>query len=285
MQQFVAARPGARGLSPALRQNRSVAAMEFALITPILLTFSLAVYDISRALLVWQQINNAAEAIVEAAEKLSVQSAPTGTATLTPAQIQQAMSTVYAQMPAIFPSRPTSPFSGIFAGPFGVTLSSVEFAPLCSPYAKTPCNSGNVPVQYPFTVWSSYLTLGTGNSHINLMVPQQNDPLLRPCSPDGKTEVLKAVPQFPNTVPEQFTDMADANLQTGNTRIVLVPQLVADVQYQFVPAFPLFSKLTFPRLTFIASAALPTPVGQTDAVVTLNGTGSNNPVACPPIAQ
>jgi hypothetical protein len=259
--------------------------MEFALITPILLTFSLAVYDISRALLVWQQINNAAEAVVESAEKLSVQNAPLGKATLTPAQIQQAMSTVYAQMPALFPGRTTTPYGGIFAGPFGVTLSSVEFAPLCSPYAKTPCNSSNVPRQYPFTVWSSYLTLGTGNPHINLMIPQQNDPLLRPCSPDGQKKVLKAVAQFPNTVPEQFTDMADANQQFGNQPIVLVPQLVADVQYQFVPAFPMFSKLMFPALTFIASAALPTPVGQTDAVVTLNGAGSDNPVACPPIAQ
>jgi hypothetical protein len=261
--------------------------MEFALAAPILLTLSLGVYDITRALLVWQQINNAAEAIVEAAEKLSLQNAPTGTATLSPAQIQQAMSTVYAQMPGLFPDRLTSPFGSIFLGPFGVTLSSVEFAPLCNPYAKLPCNSNNVPTQYPFTVWSSYLTLGSGNSHINLMVPQPNDPLLRPCSPDGQTHVLKPVAQFPNTVPDQFTDMVDANLQTGNKPIVLVSQLVADVQYSFVPAFPLFSKLMFSNLTFIASAALPTPVGQTDAVVTLvgNSQGNTNPVACPPIVQ
>lgn len=267
-------------LGAALAERRSIASVEFALIAPILLSISLASLDLSRALLVWQQVNDAAEAVVENAEKMSVTTNKDGlvVSALTPAAIQAAMSTIYAQMPGIFVSRPNSPFGGVFPGSFAVTLSSVAFTPLCNPNATptTPaCTLANVPPQSPVTVWSSYLTRGKGNTRINLnYTPEPNNPLLRPCGANA----MVARSQFPNTIPGQFTTMIDPTKVQGAPKMVLVPQLVADVQYNFVPLFSLvFGNVTIP---FVASAALPAPVGQTNSYVDLNGTGSDNPVYC-----
>jgi hypothetical protein len=272
------------GVAIALTERRSIASLEFALVAPVMLTLSLATYDITRALLVWQQVSDAAEAIVENAEKLSVTQDPqTGavTAELTPAQMQQAMSTIYAQMPGIFPGRPVSPLGGLFPGSFAVTLSSIEFAPLCDPNAKPACTLANNPLQLPFTVWSSFLTRGDDNGQINLIQqPNRDHPvLLRPCSPDGKTPVMQGVTQFPNTLPAQYATMMDPNVNPKNPAIILVPQLIADVQYTYTPSLSVF----FGPVTFVASAALPAPIGQTNQVVALNGPGSANPVACPAI--
>ena len=264
------------GVALALADRQSIASLEFALIAPILLTISLASLDLSRALLVWQQVNDAAEAVVENAEKMSVTTNQSGqvVSELTPAQIQAAMSTVYAQMPGSFGGRPNSPFGGVFPGSFAVTLSSVAFTPLCNPNATPACTLANVPKQLPVTIWSSYLTRGQGDARINLdYTPTPNDPLLRPCGG------LAAAKQFPNTLPLQFTTMIDpdAGLQ-GKPNMILVPQLVADVQYNFTPLFSLvFGNVT---ITFVASAALPAPVGQTNSYIDLNGTGSDNPVYC-----
>jgi Flp pilus assembly protein TadG len=270
----------AMGPGTALADRQSVAALEFALIAPILLTISLASLDLSRALLVWQQVNDAAEAVVENAEKMSVTTDMSGhvVSELTPAQIQAAMSTVYAQMPGIFVDRPNSPFGDVFSGSFAVTLSSVAFSPLCNPNATptTPaCTLANVQPQSPVTVWSSYLIRGKGDSRINLdTTPNLNNPLLRPCGANAMT----AKAQFPNTVPAQFTIMIDPTKKPGAPKMILVPQLVADVQYNFTPLFSLvFGNVTIP---FVASAALPAPVGQTNSYVDLNGTGADNLVYC-----
>jgi Flp pilus assembly protein TadG len=264
-----------------------VAAVEFALVAPILLTMSLAVFDIARALLVWQQIGNAAEAIVEAAEKLSVTPQPDGsvTASLTPTQMQTAMTTIYAQVPGL---NLGNPVGAIYPGSYSVTLSSVTFLPLCDPYptkTKPACTVANVGTQRPKLVWSSYLANSSGNivGGPSLNASPVPSPPLRPCGSDK----LKPVAQFPNTVPEQYTRMIDPAIappnQPANAPMILVPQLVADVQYTFTPAFGAFSGILSKKLTFVASATLPAPVGQVNQEVIINpnsGALPANVVSC-----
>jgi Flp pilus assembly protein TadG len=267
-------------------------------VAPVLLGLSLAVFDISRALLVWQQINNGAEAIVEAAEKLSVTTDPKNgqvMSSLTPASMQVAMTTIYAQVPGLNLGVVQG---AIYPGSFSVTLSSVAFLPLCNPYATysphyiPACTFANNPVQNPVLLWSTYLTKGAGPGSSLNANPTPNPPL-RPCADQTVTGApgpgMQGIAQLPDALPQQFYDMLDpaldpAQLQGG--RMILVPQLVADVQYVFTPTFSLIfgSSKSF---TFVATAALPAPIGQTNQETTLNPNGGSydettNPRACTP---
>jgi hypothetical protein len=67
----------------------------------------------------------------------------------------------------------------------------------------------------------------------------------------------------------------------GSATITLPPQLVADVQFVFVPTFHVF----VPQITFWASATLPAPLGSTSQEVSFSGpplTGGKtpNPLQC-----
>jgi hypothetical protein len=256
----------APGLVAALAERRSVAAMEFAMIAPAIATMALGVFDIGRALIVWQQLNDAAVAITEAAEVMSITTGTGGAATqLTAAQLQNAMTTIYAQIPGLN----LGAGNGMFPGAFSVTLSSVSFYPLCA--TAVSCGS----VQTPYTDWSSYLTSGG----VKLEQPPGTlaTSLLRPCYPTA----LVAVRQFPNQAPQQLQDMVNPLLVKNGATMTLAPQLVADVSYQFTPTFPFFVH----PVTLWASSALPAPFGGLSQQVALSPAGtytqSTNPEACP----
>jgi hypothetical protein len=286
-------RPAA-SVGVALTEQRSVAGLEFALVAPVLLTLSLAVFDISRALLVWQQINNSAEAVVEAAEKLSVTTDPnTGqvASTLTPTQMQLAMTTIYAQMPGLNLGVVQG---AIYPGAFAVTLSSIAFLPLCNPYPTyspqyvPACTWQNDPVQNPVLLWSTYLTKGAGAGS-SLNANPTPSPPLRACADQTVAGApgpgLQGIGQMPNSLPLQYYYMLDPALPPGG-HMILVPQLVADVQYVFTPAFSLIFGST-KSFTFVATASLPAPIGQTNQETTLNPNGASfdettNPRACSP---
>ena len=145
---------------------------------------------------------------------------------LSATQMQNAMSSIYAEMPWLNLGN----YTGLFQGPYQVTLSGVSFMPLCVPMQAVPCT-----VQIPKVIWSSYLTEGGSQ----LSAPQPGGPgsLYRPCGP------LIPVPQFPNN-PNQLKDMIDPDLiPGGKTDVILIPQVVADVIYTFTPTFPLLSAL------------------------------------------
>jgi Flp pilus assembly protein TadG len=277
-----------RGLAATLAERKSVVALEFAIVAPILLTLSLATFDIARALLIWQQINNAAEAVVEGAEKLSVTQLPNGSvaSSLTPVQMQTVMTTVYAQIPGLNLAIPTG---AAYPGSFSVTLSSVAFTPLCpNPQTGAVCTPAQIQQQAPVLIWSSYLTKGGGNGTSLNANPNPNPPL-RPCpdqtSPGAGGPGLQPVVQLTNSVPLEYAQMNDPDLVPGAAQIIRVPQLVADVQYSFTPAFAPFSKLFFKNLTFVATATLPAPIGSTNQQTTLNAPAgtyneSTNPRSC-----
>ena len=247
--------------------ERAVAGMEFAIIAPVVLLLVWGVWDIARALLAWEETYHAAEAVAQAAEKLSVTTYTTNgnkpVTALTAQQMQDAMTSIYAEMPWLNLGNGT----GLFTGSYSVTLSGVYFSPLC------PANpTNNCSVQTPYVLWSSNLTQGGSQ----LLLPPPNMPYLqdRLCNAP-----LKSVPQFPNNS-TQLLYMINPNTVPGGVQnINLIPQVVADVQLQFQPSFPLLSHFTY---TFWASASFPAPLGGDDQEILFDElhSGSNNVENC-----
>jgi hypothetical protein len=139
--------------------SSGVAAMEFAVTAPVLVLMIWGVYDVARALVAWEETTRAAEAIAQAAEKMSVTGntdATTGAPilALTSQRMQDAMTTIYAEMPFLGLGNSTGAFRGIFS----VTLSGVTYNPPCPASAQGP--SSCVMPQIPNVVWSAYLDQG-----------------------------------------------------------------------------------------------------------------------------
>jgi hypothetical protein len=227
-----------------LQTDRSaVAAVEFAIIAPVLVMLLGGVVDVTRALIAWQQTNEAARTIALAAEKLSVTSGQT-TNSLTATQIQAAMSSIYSVIPALKTGANTSQFL--------VSLSSIVYEPRCA----TSINCG---AQVPYVLWSSYLNEGPSN-----LVK----PILRPCG------VVASAATFPDTGNNWITMV----VPTSSLGTTLSPQVVADVAYGFTPWFNLFVGAR----TFYASSLMPAPLGDTSQEITFNSSaGSTAVYACP----
>jgi hypothetical protein len=232
------------------RGTGAIVSLEFALVAPILLTLALGAVDGARALLIWVEIHDAANAIAQAAEKLSLTTDPvTGAVTseLTADQMQQAMSVIYAEIPGLNLGNG----GGLFPGAFAVGLSSMTYAPLCG--SASGCGS-----QTATPLWTTYLTVGGGKLLQNWY---------RPCS-RGETQVA----QFPANASRVLV-MASP-VVAGGQAMTLAPQIIADVIYQFTPYFPIFLGAT----TFYATATLPAPVGGLDQTVALNTNASTGNV-------
>jgi Flp pilus assembly protein TadG len=235
--------------------------MEFAIAAPILLSLNLFVIDGARIFLIWRQVHNAALGIVAGAAKLSLTTDPTTgavTSLLTYDQMQQAMSTVFADIPGLNLGNG----GGLLPGSFAVTLSSIWYYPLCTQATITTCS----PTQVPFVRWSTYLNPSYVGAGPNLM-----SGVVRPCTGFA----LTAVASFPddNT---QYNVMIDPKLAAGgNPEITAPPQLVADVQYSFTPYYPIF----FKSYVFYASAASPAPIGGLDQTTEINTNAAMGNVA------
>jgi Flp pilus assembly protein TadG len=241
--------------------TRGVAAMEFAMVAPIMVLLLWGVYDVARALIAWEETVHSAQAVAQAAEKMSITNTFYGTGansgkpitSLTAQRMQDAMSTIYAEMPWLNLGNGT----GSLTGNYAVTLSGVVFSPVC-PATLT----GTCAPQTPTVIWSSYLTQGGAQL---LTTPTQANPLLRACGS------LTSVSAFPDNS-SQLLDMINPNkMPGGSTTINVIPQVVADVVYVFKPSFPLLSGRTF---TFYASATFPAPLGGDDQAIVLDATNS-----------
>jgi hypothetical protein len=172
--------------------------------------------------------------------------------------MQDAMSTIYAEMPWLNLGQG----NGAFTGSYAVTLSGVSFEKRC--VAQVP---NNCAPQTPNVLWSSYLSQGYGQ----LKAPPPNNPKLlwRLCGS------LKPVAKFPNDS-TQLTVMIDPNQVIGGvTNLIDIPQVVADVQFSYSPSFPLLSAFSY---TFYASATFPAPLGGDDQEIVydqLHSPGAN----------
>jgi len=242
-----------RSLHPTPGGRRAVASIEFAFIAPIMLTLTLCCIDASRAYLIWAQVHNAANAIAEAAAKMSITTNPTTgaiTSQLTADQMQQAMTVIYAEIPQLNQGNG----GGLFPDNIAVALSSVSYSPLCK--AATNCGT-----QTPFVVWSSYLSVGGASLY------QGYD---RPCGN------LQSLPQFKDNN-GNINEMASPVL-AGGTAMTLTPQLVADVVYSFHPFFWLLFGGVQQQTQIFASATMPVPIGGLTQVATFNTSGGTGNV-------
>jgi hypothetical protein len=135
-------------------RRRGVVALEFAMITPVLITMVLGTWDTARALIVWQETLAAAEWIAFTAQTLAVQ--PDLSTNLRPQDATLAMTTLYGAMPKIR--------QGLYPGVYSVTLSGIYFGP-----------SGGIVTAN--LIWSVPLTVGTSPPMISNVTRTCGNPI------------------------------------------------------------------------------------------------------------
>jgi Flp pilus assembly protein TadG len=124
-----------------LKERRSVAALEFVLVAPILVALLFGVYDLSNALIVYEEVYSAAHSMAASITNEAVQA--NGTNSLTYSQVQQAESILWAEIPSLRWGLQDNALKS-------VTISSIVFeqaSSACDPFS-TQCN------YVPVVVWS-----------------------------------------------------------------------------------------------------------------------------------
>ena len=235
-----------------------MAAIEFALVAPVLLLSAIATFDIARAYIICRQVFDAALAIAAAGEKLSVVPGGQGLTALTSGQMQQALTSIYTAIPGLALGK----HNGMFPGAFSATLSEVVFCPTLTPatasYNSSTCPEGTG-AQAASVLWSTTLQLPANAS---LQQPRACG-VLYPEYPTWNSN-----PKYPNaTRAQQFLDPSDG----GTNGAVLAPQIVADVSYTYTPSFlpPLLSVFTKgTSFTFTATVPLSNLFGSSTQAIT-----------------
>ncbi len=170
---------------------------------PVLILLCIGVFDLTRAMIVQEQVWNAAHTIPVSASSLAVQ--PDQSTSLTVTQVQQTLSGIFAAMPLLR--------SGALTGATYVVMSSVNFVqadPACVRAPALPCS------MTPQLVWSvAYSGHGLGNF---LQVT-------RSCSP-APVQVASVTSAVASLVSLPVLGIASP-----------APILVVDVYYRFTPMF------------------------------------------------
>jgi Flp pilus assembly protein TadG len=140
--------------------RRSVAALEFVLVAPILVILLFGVYDISTGMIFYEETYNTAHSIAASVSSLAVNQ-ETGATALTFNQVQQAASEIWGGIPSLRADTQD--------GIKSVTISSVVFektstSASCGTNGATPCYS-------PVVVWSEIYA--GGDSHRAFLQPGQ----------------------------------------------------------------------------------------------------------------
>jgi Flp pilus assembly protein TadG len=151
------------------KQRRSVAALEFALVAPLLVALLFGVYDLSNALITYEEVYAAAHSMAASISNEAVQS--DGTNSLTYSEVQQGASLLWGEIPALR--------SGLQDGVKSVTVSSIVFEntnATCTPTVNTLAADGvtitteGTQCDYvPVVVWS--ITYMAGDSGRTFQTP------------------------------------------------------------------------------------------------------------------
>jgi Flp pilus assembly protein TadG len=183
------------------RARRGVISLEFALLAPVMITLLLGTYDVANAIIVTNRLTAAAQQVVEVATATADQAATLNQ--LTDYQAYQATTVPFAILPTLATQVPANLPSGTnnVAAGFSMTLSSVQFVGAPTG-CQTTCTSYKA-----YTRWSMSNHLGTK--------------VLRPCG---------QLTSVPNTTSPALTTMPAGAF--GATSV-----LVADISYEYVPAF------------------------------------------------
>jgi hypothetical protein len=217
--------------------RRSTAALEFALIAPLLLVLSGGVYDLSAAVLIYNEVTTAATVIVASASSAAVKL--DGSTALSYDEVQQAESGIWADIPELR--------RGLQGGVVkSVTVSSIDFQPPASCPTGANCNPYTASV-----MWSvSYTGGASGASFANN---------IRTCVPSGAdSDGLGGEKQVPASSGLNGSDDSYALPTAGLSSYTPdptgpAPVLVADVVFSYTPLFSFF-KTPF---TFVATAIWP----------------------------
>jgi len=212
------------------RDRRCTAAMEFALISPVMAALFFAVYDISDTMISYQEVFDAARAISSSVSNVAVQGSNSSTK-LYYSQIELQASAIFAQMPELR--------SGFHNGVTSVTVSSINFE------KKTSCTPGTNCVYLPYVVWSVAYGGPPGATG-----PTFTD-ALRSCATDTVSNGVATLTQSSALTQTTATGSTAGNLSvlrsstlTSETALAAAPDpiIVVDVHYRYVPVFNVFVK-------------------------------------------
>lgn len=216
------------------RSRNAVAAMEFGLIAPVMVVMVFGVFELARAAILWEQVWNASRVIAESASTLAIQ--PDSSAQLTPAQANQALSAIFAEIPWLR----GIVGGGSASGSAAAVLTSVNYASDQSSNCTSNC-------PYVATVqWSK----AYGYPGFNTPLNSTNIGPLRPC---GTLTQLPAGARFgTTTIPTQQVSATLSGLGVN------VPDafIIADVQLTYRLLLPI-NFFNNGNVTFSASSFVP----------------------------
>jgi hypothetical protein len=214
--------------------RESTAALEFALVLPVMLIILAGVYDLSEAVIIRAEIYNAAQTMAASASSEAVQA--DGSTALTYDQVQQVESSIWALVPTLR--------NGLHNGlPMSITLTSLLFytSPLgpCVFGQKTPCS------YFADPVWSESYTGGDSGTTFPSKVPTAAD-----CggyhidegnqvagnaaiSGDANISTFRTLNIVQSAA--TFSDTGTAQSEAG-----ISPVLVVNIQYTYSPLFTFF---------------------------------------------
>lgn len=256
--------------------RRSVAALEFALIAPLMVALLFGVYDLSEALIIYEEVYSAAHSMVASITNEAVQS--DGSNSLTYSEVQQGESLLWGEIPSLR--------ADYQDGIKSVTVSSIVFEPLipaCTasnvyaaatsddPSAQNPCANTPAGTNYiPVVVWSiAYAGGDSGRAFQKSASVLSNTQTYYPVNsqtPASTSIVLATAPlrscsssttTSPTSPPEPIYGALNQSLATAgassdltNLRTLSLTQpdpsiappspiLVVDVHLQYMPIFGL----------------------------------------------
>jgi Flp pilus assembly protein TadG len=219
---------------PGRAARRGTAAVEFALLFPVLVVLMFGLVDASNALIAYRRVTVAAEEAALIGTELSVQQ--DGSTSLSPTQVYQASSAIFGVMPGLEAQGSAQPFS--------VTMSAVVFTGVAGTGVPSGCTTTCTSyTQYNASVaWSVPLSsFATSGQYLGTQA------FRGPSGPSTKcgTAYLTQVPQ---ATPPTFTSVPTQNMTP------LSSVLVVDVTYLFTP---LFTKVFSGPVTFSHTSMLP----------------------------
>ena len=237
------------------RDRRGVAALELVLVAPLFIILFYGVYELSGALIVYQQVYSAAHFIAASVTNASVQSS--GSTVLTYDQVQQSASEIWGDIPMLR--------NGQQNGVKSVTISSISFQPTNNSAACTQSTCYT-----PVVVWSVVYT--GGDSGRSFQVSSSKNGSVRYKPPGSKTKTTtriivataplrscSSIATIPSrasswpgslnqTVPNSGSSSDLTNLRTldlGRTSVNTTtappsPIIVVDVHLHYTPLFNFF---------------------------------------------
>jgi len=215
----------------------------------VMVLMATAGFDITRALITWQEVDDAAEWAAMSAQSLAVNPGTPGstpTTTLSPQQVTLAMTTIYGSIPQIF--------NGLWSGKYAIVMSGVQWYTIGGVYN-------------PYLAWTTTLYQQAPSE----TTAQWDGTFLRACS----TATQPVLPQV-TTVPDNVTVLQSVPTQNISTASTF---LVVDIHYHFVPILPGLDYLTGP-IDFYTSFAFPNLIGPNTQVLTFDGGNLNDGWNC-----